>query len=212
MSFSGPTLGIAADIIDDAGRPVRGTVGELVVRAPWPGMTKGLWQDKERYLDSYWRRFPGLWHQSDLGYIDPDGYWYLLGRSDDTMNIAGKRVGPAEVETAMVCHDDVVEAAAVGVPDEIKGETLLVFVVLRDGADVVDIAGQLNDLARDELGPAITPKAIFQVPDLPKTRSGKVLRRVIRAEYLEAPAGDLSTLDNPSALDGLPRRSAVPSG
>ena len=122
MSFTGPPLGMATDVVDDDGKSVRGKVGELVVRAPWPGMAKGLWREPERYLDSYWRRYQNMWHQGDFAYIDPDGFWYVLGRSDDTMNIAGKRVGPAEVESIMVDDDDVIEAAAVGVPDPVKGE------------------------------------------------------------------------------------------
>lgn len=204
MAFAGPTLGVSSDVVDEDGRPVRGDVGELVVRAPWPGMTRSLWRDPERYFESYWHRYPGLWHQGDFGYVDPDGHWYLLGRSDDTMNVAGKRVGPAEVESALVRDEDVVEAAAVGVPDDLKGEGLVAFVVVRDGVDVDAITGRLVDLVKADLGPAIAPKRIVAVDALPKTRSGKVLRRVVRAVYLGLPVGDLSTIDDATVLDGLP--------
>lgn len=206
MSFSGPTLGVSTDVVDDAGNSVCGEVGELVVRAPWPGMTKSLWHDRERYLDSYWRTYPGMWHQRDFAYIDPDGYWYLLGRSDDTMNIAGKRVGPAEVESAIVRDEDVIEAAAVGIPHDVKGEALMVCVVVRDGVQLADIYDRILSHARAELGPAIVPEEVFPVDALPKTRSGKVLRRVIRATYLGEPLGDVSSMENPRALAGLPTK------
>ena len=208
MSFAGPTLGVATDVVDEDGKPVRGRVGELVVRAPWPGMTKGLWRDPERYLESYWRRYRGMWHQGDFAYVDPEGYWYLLGRSDDTMNVAGKRVGPAEVESIVVDHDDVLEAAAVGVPDSVKGETIVLFLVLRDGVDLEAIAPRLADRLRTDLGPAMAPKVVRAVPELPKTRSGKVMRRLVRAAYLGQPLGDVSSLENPNALEHLPGASA----
>lgn len=213
MSFSGPTLGVATDVVDDMGRAVRGQVGELVARAPWPGMTKSLWREPERYLESYWQRYPGMWHQGDFAYVDADGYWYLLGRSDDTMNVAGKRVGPAEVESALVQDNDVIEAAAVGVPDDVKGEVLVTFVVLRGKVRLEDIRDRLAATVRAELGPAIVPKRIIQVDELPKTRSGKILRRVIKASYLDRPLGDLSSLENPSALEALrlPHRALRPS-
>jgi acetyl-CoA synthetase len=204
MAFSGPTLGMAADVVDEDGKSVRGSVGELVVRAPWPGMTKGFWGNRDLYLDTYWQRFKGMWHQGDFAYVDGESMWYLLGRSDDTIQLAGKRVGPAEVESALVKHDDVVEAAAVGVPDDVKGDAIVAFVVLKDGTEVASIVDALRAQVRAELGPAITPKTILQVPELPKTRSGKVMRRVVRAIYLGEAPGDMSALDNPTALDSLP--------
>jgi acetyl-CoA synthetase len=134
-SFNGPCPGMAADVVDGAGRPIVDDVGELAIRAPWPGMTRGFWggtpADRERYLDTYWRRFPGTWVHGDWAVRDRDGFWYLHGRSDDTLKIAGKRLGPAEVETAVVAHPAVVEAAAIGVPDELKGEVVVVLCVVR---------------------------------------------------------------------------------
>ncbi|MGB6458175.1 MAG: AMP-binding protein [Streptosporangiaceae bacterium] len=199
-SFSGPTLGLATDVVDDAGQSVRCEVGELVVRQPWPGMTKSLWDGPDRYLQTYWSRFPGLWLQGDFAYIDADGFWYLLGRSDDTIMLAGKRVGPAEVESVLVSDPQVVEAAAVGVPDPVKGEALVCFVVLQPGAEAATTADRLAVLITDHAGPTMRPKAIHVVAALPKTRNGKVMRRVARAAYLCEALGDLSALDNPEAI------------
>jgi acetyl-CoA synthetase len=210
MAFSGPTIGMAADVVDDEGRSVRQAVGELVVRNAWPGMTKGFWGNRDLYLDTYWSKFPGMWHQGDFAYVDGQNYWYLLGRSDDTIQLAGKRVGPAEVESALVKHADVVEAAAVGVPDDVKGDAIVAFVVLRDGATVDAIEAELGEQVKAELGPAIKPSKVLQVSELPKTRSGKIMRRVVRAVYLGEPTGDLSALDNPSALDGIPAAPTNP--
>src|SRR3989337_1237501 len=130
MVSSGPVLGRDADVYEETGQPVRDAVGELVVRQPWPGMTRGFWRDPERYVATYWSRWPGVWVHGDWAFVDDDGFWYILGRSDDTIKVAGKRVGPAEVESALVAHPAVGEAAAVGVPDELKGEAVVVFVVL----------------------------------------------------------------------------------
>ena len=135
-SVGGPALGMAMDVVDADGRSLVGTgeVGELVCRKPFPGMTRGFWRDPERYLETYWRRFPGIWTHGDWASVDADGYWFLHGRSDDTLNIAGKRIGPAELESAAVAHPAVTEAAAVGVPHEVKGEVAWVFCVLAPGA------------------------------------------------------------------------------
>ena len=131
--FSAPVPGLAVDVVDDAGNPLRDAVGELVIRNAWPGMTRGFWQDTERYEETYWSRIPGLWVHGDFARIDADGFWYILGRSDDTIKVAGKRVGPAEVESAAVAHPAVQEAAAIAVPHPVKGDTIVAFVVLRPG-------------------------------------------------------------------------------
>ncbi len=143
-SFSGPVIGIDADVVDQDGNPVRGEVGELVIRAPWVGMTNGFLNDPERYIETYWSQIPGLWVHGDWAYIDDDGFWYILGRSDDTMNIAGKRVGPAEVESAAVSHPAVQEAAAIGTPHPVKGETATIFAILRPGFAASDGPGSRN--------------------------------------------------------------------
>jgi acetyl-CoA synthetase len=201
-SFAGPNVGVAADVVDPDGAPVRGSVGELVIRQPLPGMTRGFWNDPERYLDAYWRRFPGVWVHGDWAQVDADGYWYIHGRSDDTLKIAGKRVGPAEVESAAVAHPSVVEAAAVGIPHAVKGESIAVFCVLRRGeTDGPELRASIGAEVARELGKALRPDLVEVIPALPKTRSGKVMRRVIRAAYLGLDPGDLSALDNPDALE-----------
>ena len=205
-SFSGPVPGMAADVWDEEGRSVRGRVGELVVRAPWPGMTRGFWRDAERYLQTYWSRWPDTWVHGDWVEVDDDGLWYIRGRSDDTIKIAGKRLGPAEVESALVAHPAVAEAAAIGVPDPLKGEALVAFAVLKRGVTADDaLRRALAQRITDELGKALAPHAVEIVPELPKTRNAKVLRRVVRAVYLGTDPGDLSSLENHSAIDAIGR-------
>ena len=203
-AFAGPPPGIAADVVDDHGRPVRGQVGELVVRAPWMGMTHGFWNDTQRYEDTYWSRFPGMWVHGDWAAIDEDGLWYVLGRSDDTIKIAGKRLGPAEVESVLVEHPAVLEAAAVGIPDELKGQALACFCVLRPGFSTSPaLVEELRALVVERLGKPLRPSVVLVVPDLPKTRNAKVMRRVIRAAYLGENLGDLTSLENPRAVDAI---------
>ena len=202
-SLGFPALGADMDVFDEEGRPVRGEVGELVCKGAWPGMTRGIWGDPERYLETYWRRFPGVWTHGDWASVDEDGYWYLHGRSDDTLNIAGKRIGPAEIESAAVNHPAVAEAAAIGVPHEVKGEVAWLFCVLRPGAEAL-----ADDVARtvtDELGKAFKPDRVVFVSALPKTRSQKIVRRAVRARALGEDPGDLSTLENPESLDEIAR-------
>jgi acetyl-CoA synthetase len=205
-SLGGPALGMAMDVVDAEGRPVRGEVGELVCRRPFPGMTRGFWRDPERYLDTYWRRFPGVWVHGDWASVDEDGYWFLHGRSDDTLNIAGKRIGPAEIESAVVGHPAVSEAAAIGVPHEMKGEVAWVFCVLAPGHEAGDdLAADLADEAARELGKAFRPDRVVFVTALPKTRSAKIVRRAVRAKALGADPGDLSSLENPESLEEIAR-------
>ena len=211
-SFSGPCIGTAADVVDDAGTPVRGRVGELVIRAPLPGMTRGFWGDRERYESTYWSRWPGLWAHGDWASIDADGFWYIHGRSDDTLKVAGKRVGPAEVESAAVRHPAVLEAAAIGVPHEIKGEAIVVLCVLRPGqSDDPALRAAVAKTVADELGKPLKPEVVAVIRSLPKTRSGKVMRRVIRAAWLGLDPGDISALDDPAALAEIAARSPVAS-
>jgi acetyl-CoA synthetase len=204
-AFAGPVPGIAADVVDAEGRSVRGEVGELVIRNPWPGMTRGFWGDRQRYLDTYWSRFEGVWVHGDWAYVDPeDGLWYVLGRSDDTIKVAGKRLGPAEVESVLVGHPWVAEAAAIGVPDELKGEVLVCFVILRPNRQPSDqLSVELSDLVATALGKPLRPKAVHFVGDLPRTRNAKILRRVVKSVYIGSDPGDLSSLENPSALAAI---------
>lgn len=203
-AFTGPVPGMAADVVDEQGDSVRGVVGELAVRQPWVGMTRGFWKDDERYLDVYWSRIPGIWLHGDWAEVDADGFWYIRGRSDDTLKVAGKRIGPAEVESAAVAHEAVQEAAAVGIPDDLKGEAVVVFALLRPGFGATD---ELAESVRQEigrrLGASMRPKAVLFVSDLPKTRNAKIMRRVIRSSYLGLPAGDLTSLENPAAVEQI---------
>lgn len=205
-AFSAPCPGIDADIFDEKGQPVRNQVGELVIKGPWIGMTRGFWKDPQRYEETYWSRWPNIWVHGDFAAIDSDGLWYILGRSDDTIKVAGKRLGPAEVESVLVSHPTVVEAAAIGVPDKIKGSQVVVFCVLDpDHIPSEDLKSELRDLVVSSLGKPLAPHKVLFVSDLPKTRNAKVMRRMIRAAYLGQEPGDTSSLVNPQAVEEIRR-------
>ena len=205
-AFSGSCPGIAADVLDENGDPVRNQVGELVIRTPWIGMTRSFWHDDERYLETYWSRWENIWVHGDWAAIDEDGLWYILGRSDDTINVAGKRLGPAEIESILVSHPSVSEAAVVGVPDEIKGSVPVGFCVLGTPYQPSDSLGdELRAKVAAEMGKSLQPKKINFVSDLPKTRSAKVMRRIIRSAYLGKDLGDTSSLVNPEAIHEIRR-------
>ena len=201
VALGHPALGMDMDVVDASGASIRGEVGELVCRRPWPGMTRGIWGDDERYLDTYWRRFPGVWTHGDWASVDEDGYWFLHGRSDDTLNIAGKRIGPAELESAAIGSGLVAEAAAIGVPHPVKGEVAWIFCVAPPGGirDDVQVAAAVTEV----LGKAFKPDRIVWVDALPKTRSAKIVRRAVRARVLGKDPGDLSSLENPESLDAI---------
>ena len=199
-----PALGMDADVYDDEGNPVRGEVGELVIRGSWPGMTRGFWGEPERYIDAYWSRFDDTWVHGDWASVDEDGFWYLHGRSDDTLNIAGKRMGPAEVESLAVALEEVVMAAAIGVPDEIKGESIALYLVPAPGVTPDDdLTARVSSACVAGLGKAFRPTSVHWVDDLPRTRSQKIMRRVVKALALGTDPGDLTSLENPESLDGL---------
>ncbi|WP_293172058.1 AMP-binding protein [Oceanithermus sp.] len=205
-SFNTPAPGIKAAVLNDEGEPVVGQVGELAVLAPWPGMTKGFWNDPERYERTYWSRFKDVWVHGDWALVDEEGYWFILGRSDDTLKIAGKRVGPAELESAAIRHPAVQEAGAVGVPHEVKGEVPVLFVVLRpefEGSE--ELAAEIAEKVAEVLGKPMKPAAVHFVSDLPKTRNAKVMRRLLKAAYLGESTGDTSALVNPEVLDEVRR-------
>jgi acetyl-CoA synthetase len=203
-AFSAPCPGIAADVVDEHGRSVRNQVGELVIRQPWIGMTRGFWKDPLRYEETYWSRWKDVWVHGDFAAVDGDGQWYILGRSDDTIKVAGKRVGPAEVESVLVAHPGVLEAAAIAVPDEVKGNEVVCFCVLRaDQTASEELRQALITQVADELGKPLRPRDVRFVNDLPKTRNAKVMRRLIRAAYLGQPLGDTSSLENPAAVDDI---------
>lgn len=203
-AFSGPCPGMAADVFDDQGRSLRGQVGELVIKAPWIGMTRGFWKDPLRYEQTYWSRWPNIWVHGDFAAVDEDGLWYILGRSDDTIKVAGKRLGPAEVESVLVAHPLVVEAAVIGVPDEIKGNAVVAFCVLSSPEAASEALRQeLSQMVIRAMGKPLAPREILFVRDLPKTRNAKVMRRMIRAAYLGEDPGDTSSLLNPEAVDEI---------
>lgn len=205
-AFSGPVIGMDVDVVDKAGDPVRGSPGELVIRNTWPGMTHGFWKAPERYLEAYWSQMPGTWVHGDIALIDSNGYWYVQGRSDDVLKLAGKRVGPAEVESAIVSHPRVQEAAAIGVPDERSGEALVCFVVTTNEYDPeAELEREIQETVTEGLGKALAPSRVVVVRGLPKTRSGKIVRRLIRARYLNLPLGDdLSSLEDPDSVNLIP--------
>jgi acetyl-CoA synthetase len=209
-SLGMPALGMAMDVRDPEGNSCRpGEVGELVCTKPWPAQTRGFWGSPERYLATYWSRWPDTWVHGDWASVDEDGYWFLHGRSDDTLNIAGKRIGPAEFESAAVDHPLVVECAAVGVPDAVKGEAVWCFCILTPGTEGSEgLAAQIKKMITDDLGKAFKPAQVRFVDQLPKTRSAKILRRAIRARVLGEDPGDLSSLENPAALDSIDRSLA----
>ncbi|HKX00775.1 MAG TPA: AMP-binding protein [Bryobacteraceae bacterium] len=203
-TLGGPAPGMATEVVDEAGRPVRGAKGYLVCTKPSPSMTRGVWGDSERYLETYWSRWPGWWYHGDWASVDEDGCWFLHGRADESMNVAGRKVGPAEIEDALIEHPAVSEAAVIGVPDELKGEAIVAFVVAKPGsADAANLASDLTAHLVDSLGPTFKPQAIVPVRELPKTQSGKIVRRLLRQKYLGEPLGDLSTVENPHALESF---------
>lgn len=213
-SFHGPIPGMVADVYDADGHPVRGVVGELVLTEPWPGMTQSFWngdptsRDDERFIATYWSRFEQTWVHGDWCIVetqDDNEYWFIRGRSDDTINVAGKRVGPAEFESAVGAHAKVKEAAAIAVPDAVKGDVVVVLAVLRQRSDESEaLRAELVACVDRAMGKSLRPKAIHFVDDLPKTRNLKIMRRVARARYLgNTNLGDLSALENPASLNAI---------
>ncbi|WP_084500499.1 AMP-binding protein [Halalkalibacillus halophilus] len=204
VSFNAALPGMDADIYDEYGESVKGEVGELVLKQPWVGMTNGFYKENERYEDTYWSKFKGTWVHGDWVEIDEEGFYTITGRSDDTLNVAGKRLGPAEIESIFVEHPEVIEAGVIGVPHEVKGEDPIAFVVTKNSpADKKEFSNELIEHAINRLGKAIAPKTVHVVSDLPKTRNAKVMRRAIKSAYLHQEAGDLSALENPEVVDEI---------
>lgn len=203
--FNTISPGVDLDVVDSAGQSVVDCVGELVVRQPFVGMTQSLWQDDERYLETYWRTIPGIWVHGDLAIRRSDGNFFMMGRSDDTIKVAGKRLGPAEIEEIVLELDAVSEAAAIGVNDAEKGQKLVIFVVLTESGhnDSTQLAPRITQHVDKRMGRPFRPSAVHVVSQLPKTRSSKIMRRVIRSVYSNLPSGDLSSMDNPAALDDI---------
>lgn len=206
-SFAGAIPGMGAVVVDESGQPVQaGQVGELALSKPSIGLTRGFWRDRERYLETYWSKVPGLWVHGDFASIDAEGAWYIHGRSDDTIKVSGKRTGPAEVEAALLATGLVAEAAAIGVPDPVKGNAVVcVCVPSRDTKPDAAIDARLREAVVESLGASFRPKAVLWVSDLPKTRTLKIMRRLVRSVLVGDPTGDLSGLVNPDSLADLTR-------
>jgi acetyl-CoA synthetase len=201
-----PLPGIAVEVVDDAGKPVDGGGGYLTLTHPWPGMLRGIWGDPQRYFDTYWSRFEGRYFAGDGCKLDDEGYLWLLGRVDDVMNVSGHRISTTEVESALVSHPAVAEAAVVGALDDTTGQAIIAYVTLRGGLDV-SIA-ELRDHVATEIGAIAKPKTIYFTPDLPKTRSGKIMRRLLRDVAEGRNLGDTTTLADTSVVGDLQRRAA----
>lgn len=210
MTFNSPLPGMAAHVFNEQGDEVIDEVGELVLTKPWVGMTNGFWKEPDRYENAYWSRWSDVWVHGDWAVRDEEGYWTISGRSDDVINVAGKRIGPAEIESVFVSHPAVAEAGVIGVPDDLKGQAVVCFAILRTGEQPsAHLKTDLLKLAAETLGKTMKPKAVYFVSDLPKTRNAKVMRRLIRAAYLHEPTGDLSTLENPESYNEIARLSAA---
>ncbi|MEP6665485.1 MAG: acetate--CoA ligase [Nocardioidaceae bacterium] len=196
--------GISAQVVDDAGKPVeKGSGGYLVLTEPWPAMLRTLWGDDDRYKETYWARFPGLYFAGDGAKLDEDGDIWLLGRVDDVMNVAGHRLSTTEIESALVSHPKVAEAAVVGANDETTGQAVNAFVILLESAGDggADVVAELRDHVAKEIGAIAKPKSIMVVPELPKTRSGKIMRRLLRDVAEDRQPGDSTTLADSSVMD-----------
>ena len=203
-AFAGPVPGTGADVVDAEGVSVGlGVTGELVMRSPSIGLTRGLWHDRARYLESYWSRLPNLWVHGDFASRDADGMWYVHGRSDDTLKIAGKRTGPSEIEALLMATGLLLDAAVIGVPDAVKGTAVVCVCVPRPGIERDAAVKRLSGAVVAGLGGAFKPAQVVFVADLPRTRNMKVMRRVVRAAWLEEDPGDLSTLVNPASVQDI---------
>ena len=218
-TLRGPGLGMDIDVFDDDGKPIRGGIGHLVCKKPAPSMTKGFLKDPQRYLETYFAGpehdehllppnspWKNTWYHGDWAKVDEDGFWFLYGRSDDTIKVAGKRTGPAEIEAALIEHPAVVEAAAIGLPHEIKGETVACFVVLKPSYSPSEpLREELKNQVVKHLGKTLKPTELKFIKALPKTRSAKIVRGAIKKKYLGQPLGDVSSVENPGALDEITR-------
>ena len=197
-----PVPGMDLDIVDDNGNSLRGKNGYLVIKSPWPAMTRGLLNDDDRYIKTYWSRFENVWFHGDYVFADEDNLWYMQGRSDDVINVSGHRMSTAEIEHSVISHDKISDAASISIPDELTGETIVVFFVSNDENNV-DLESDVLEHISKKIGKIAKPKQIFQLSDLPKTRTGKIMRRLLKAKLLGTELGDLSSLENPEVLDEI---------
>jgi len=197
-----PCPGMNLDIFDDLGNSVLEKNGYLVVKSPWPAMTKGLLNDNERYIQTYWSRFENIWFHGDYVFVDNDGLWYMKGRADDVINVSGHRMSTAEIEHVVISHNKVSDAASVAIPDEITGEAIVVFFVSKNKNES-ELATEISNYVAEKIGKIARPKIVYQISELPKTRTGKIMRRLLKAKLLGLPLGDLSSIENPLVLDEI---------
>jgi acetyl-CoA synthetase len=205
-TLGGPGLGMDIDIVDEDGESIEDAHerGYLVARSSNPAMTNSLWSGDDRYLDEYWSRFADVWNHGDWAQMDEDGFWFLHGRADDAINVAGRKVGPAEVEGALIDHDAVNQAAAVGVPDDTTGEAVVAYVILEEGEESSDdLRDALREHVGEELGKPFRPREVLFVDEFPKTQSGKIIRRAIAGAYTGEDVGDLSSIENPDVIEKI---------
>ena len=196
-----PVPGMNLDVIDDDKNSVRGKNGYLVIKSPWPAMTRGLLNDKKRYLETYWSRFENIWFHGDYVYVDKDNLWYMRGRTDDVINVSGHRMSTAEIEHTVISHKKISDAASIAIPDELTGEAIVVFFVSDDKFNVSN--SEVSDHISEKIGKIAKPKYVFELSDLPKTRTGKIMRRLLKSKLLGHELGDLSSLENPQVLDEI---------
>ena len=199
-----PVPGMNLDVIDDNGNSVQNQNGYLVIKSPWPAMTRGLLNDDSRYLETYWSQFENMWFHGDYVYVDEDNLWYMRGRTDDVINVSGHRMSTAELEHVVISHDKISDAASIAIPDDVTGEAIVVFFVADNKADI-DLESQVSNYVSEKIGKLARPKFVFQLSDLPKTRTGKIMRRLLKSKLLNQNLGDLSSLENPQILDEIPR-------
>jgi acetyl-CoA synthetase len=205
--------GIGVEVVDDEGRPVERGGGYLTLTRPWPSMLRGIWGDPERYFETYWSTYPGRYFAGDGVKTDDDGYLWLLGRVDDVMNVSGHRISTTEVESALVDHDLVAEAAVVGATDEVTGQAIVGYVILKNRAEPSDaLVEEIRQHVAQKIGPTARPKRVIVVPDLPKTRSGKIMRRLLRDVAEGRDLGDTTTLADPAVVDAIRARAASAAG
>jgi len=199
-----PVPGMDLDVFDDSGNSIQKQNGYLVIKSPWPAMSRGLLNDNARYLETYWSRFENVWFHGDYVHVDEDNLWYMRGRTDDVMNISGHRMSTAEIEHAVISHKKVSDAASIAIPDELTGEAIVVFFVTDDKSEI-GLESEISDYISEKIGKVARPKLVFQLSDLPKTRTGKIMRRLLKSKLLGKELGDLSSLENPNILDEVPK-------
>ncbi len=197
-----PVPGMNLNVIDEKGNSVREQNGYLVIKSPWPAMTRGLLNDNERFIKTYWSQFENIWFHGDYVHVDKDNLWYMRGRTDDVINVSGHRMSTAEIEHTVISHEKISDAASIAIPDEITGEAIVVFFVPDDKSQNISDA-EISDFISEKIGKVAKPKFIFQLTDLPKTRTGKIMRRLLKSKLLGQELGDLSSLENPQVLDEI---------